>query len=654
MSKNLDGDQGLTGSNRGFFVTPKKIKLRMKIQTALRLGVGNVFVVVLYRLILKSGLYETILKKGVGYTESLFASPDPHSPCLVLDSKGLLDLADGLLAGRLPYFSHNTHDAGTPPDWFRSPINNRGLSDGELHWSRLNEFGSDVGDIKQIWEPSRFDWALVLARAFRVSNETKYFEALNDWAGDWTSKNPFNTGLNWKCGQEVGLRMLNVLLAAYLLQQLKTPSAGLVRFVTEHCSRIEPTLRYALAQDNNHGTSEAAALFIGGSWLQQLSTDRAVTRRAERWAEKGRFWLENRVNKLVAEDGSFSQNSLNYHRVLVDTLNFVEFCRRELKLEPFSADFNRRSRAAVEWLYQMIDGTSGDGPNLGANDGARLFVLSTTPYRDYRPSVQLGSVLFLGGKAYAEGPWDEVLAWLGLASEALPQAGIAKSSREFPNGGYCVVCPTPPAEGLAWGMLRLPQYRFRPSHCDGLHFDLWYKGKNILRDSGSYSYHSEEPWQSYFPSTSAHNTVEFDGRDQMPRLGRFLLGAWLTVDQHQPLVVKYGAQQCGASYRDYRDCLHKRTLFQEESHWRIVDEIQGRASKVALRWRLLPGVWQFEQGKLVGDLAKISVSCNQPIQQCTLVEGWESRHYLEKTKIPVFEIWIDRLPAIITTEIWLR
>lgn len=635
-------------------MTSKNNTLRMKIQTALRLGVGNIIVVVLYRLVLKSGLYEKILKKGVGYTEPLFNPSATQPPCLVRASKDLLDLADGLLEGSLPYFSHSTHHAGTPPEWFRSPINTRGLSDGELHWSRVNEFGSDVGDIKQIWEPSRFDWALVLARAFRVSGETKYFQALNDWACDWTRRNPFNIGLNWKCGQEVGLRMLTILLAAYLLQQIKTPSAGLVRFVTEHCSRIEPTLRYSLAQDNNHGTSEAAALFIGGSWLQQLSTDRAVTRRAERWADKGRFWLENRVKKLVAEDGSFSQNSLNYHRVLVDTLNVVEFWRRELRLEPFSADFGRRSRAAVEWLYQMIDDTSGDGPNLGANDGARLFVLSTTPYRDFRPSVQLGAVLFLGGRAYSAGPWDEALAWLGLASEALPKAGIARSSREFTNGGYCVVCPTAPAQGLAWGMLRLPQYRFRPSHCDGLHFDLWYQGKNLLRDSGSYSYHAEEPWQSYFSSTSAHNTVEFDERDQMPRLGRFLLGAWLTIDQYQPLAVTNGAQQCSASYRDYQGCRHKRTLIQEESRWRIVDEIEGRASKATLRWRLLPGVWQFDQGQLVGDLAKISVSCNQPTQKSALIEGWESRHYLEKTKIPVFEIWIDRLPAIITTEIWLR
>ena len=37
--------------------------------------------------------------------------------------------------------------------------------------------------------------------------------------------------------------------------------------ITLHLVRIAATLPYAIAQDNNHGTSEAAALFIGGAWL---------------------------------------------------------------------------------------------------------------------------------------------------------------------------------------------------------------------------------------------------------------------------------------------------------------------------------------------------------------------------------------------------
>src|SRR3546814_4964922 len=78
-------------------------------------------------------------------------------------------------------------------------------------------------------------------------------------------------------------------------------------------------MSYAVAQANNHATSEAAALFIGGSWLAANGS-----RAGESLVRRGRQHLEKQVARLVEEDGSFSQYSLNYHRVLLDTLSIVE------------------------------------------------------------------------------------------------------------------------------------------------------------------------------------------------------------------------------------------------------------------------------------------------------------------------------------------
>src|SRR3546814_7985904 len=86
-------------------------------------------------------------------------------------------------------------------------------------------------------------------------------------------------------------------------------------------------MSYAVAQANNHATSEAAALFIGGSWLAANGS-----RAGESLVRRGRQHLEKQVARLVEEDGSFSQYSLNYHRVLLDTLSIVEIWRRHLDL----------------------------------------------------------------------------------------------------------------------------------------------------------------------------------------------------------------------------------------------------------------------------------------------------------------------------------
>ena len=106
---------------------------------------------------------------------------------------------------------------------------------------------------------------------------------------------------------------MHLAMAALVLGQTRQAGPALRDLIHLHLQRIAPTLSYAIGQDNNHGTSEAAALFIGGSWLQTLGLPAGA-----RWAALGRRWLENRAVRLIGEDGSFSQYSLNYHRVMLD------------------------------------------------------------------------------------------------------------------------------------------------------------------------------------------------------------------------------------------------------------------------------------------------------------------------------------------------
>ena len=46
----------------------------------------------------------------------------------------------------------------------------------------------------------------------------------------------------------------------------------------------------------------------------------------------------------------------------------------------------------------MIDPASGQTPNLGANDGALIFPLSSNPINDFRPTVQAAARAFLADK----------------------------------------------------------------------------------------------------------------------------------------------------------------------------------------------------------------------------------------------------------------
>lgn len=631
-------------------------KLTLLLPTLLRLGPSNITTVALYRMAVRSRLAEQWMVPGTGYEGPFFSGVSACQTKLptTCSTAATVRSAEELLEGYLTYFSREKFHTGSPPDWFLNPFEGGKISVFSRHWSRIDDFTSGIGDIKTVWEASRFDWSILLARACRLTGEARYLNTLNDWMSDWTRQNPLNLGPHWKCGQETGIRLQQVLLTAFLLGQHKTPLSPLIRFVTEHCRRIEPTIRYAMAQDNNHGTSEAAALFVAGAWLASVGESPDIRHQGDIWRTTGRRWLENRLARLVADDGSFSQYSLNYHRVLVDTLNLVEFWRSELLQDKFSKEFYRKAKAAVEWLYQMTDTVSGDAPNLGANDGARLFVLSSTEYRDYRPSVQLGTVLFLGEKAYPAGTWDESLFWLGLSAKLGNKQDFNRQSKLFPEGGYALIRSTETAGQQPWGIVRSPNFRFRPGHADALHFDLWHEGVNILRDSGSYSYNAGKPWRSYFGSTRAHNTVQFDERDQMPRLGRFLQGAWLRMSHASEVVREKGRLSWSGAYTDYMGCRHQRTIISDGRRWRITDEIAGFKSNAVIRWRLMPGKWWMQGTKCIGDLAELNITCSRDLSRCELTSGWESRHYMEKSQLPVFEAQVNAGPATLTTEIILR
>ncbi|MNZ98812.1 hypothetical protein D3C78_1181140 [compost metagenome] len=49
---------------------------------------------------------------------------------------------------------------------------------------------------------------------------------------------------------------------------------------------------------------------------------------------------------------------------------------------------------------------------------------------------------------------------------------------------------------------------------------------------------------------------------------------------------------------------------------------------------------------------RLSVAANVAIVRCELVEGWESRYYLEKTRLPVLEVEVATAGVLITEYHW--
>lgn len=590
-------------------------------RTYARLGPATIARVAAYRLGLKSGRHPVQRLAAPAAQPPFFRAVDAPRP--QVDPNRAWD-------DRLWWFGwHSAPLPDAPPDWFANPFSDAVQPDATLDWWRISDFGA--GDIKGLWELSRMDWAVAWATT-AACGDVSALERLNRWLADWAECNPPYKGPNWKCGQEASIRVMHLVAAAWVLGQDRTPEAGLVDVLRAHLQRIAPTMSYAIGQQNNHGTSEAGALFIGGSFLAGRDP------RADTWERKGRRWLEERAAALIEPDGSFSQYSVTYHRVMLDTYALAEAWRRHRGLPAFSDRLRARLFAATAWLRAMTDPETGDAPNIGANDGARLLQLTGTDYRDFRPSAQLAAALFQDEDAFGPGPWNAPLRWFGV-----PDGQRAKplQSTSFDDGGYHVL-----RTGQVMAVLRYPRFRYRPSQADALHLDLWHAGRNLLRDGGTFSYNVDGA--EWFGSTSAHNTVTFDERDQMLRIGRFLFGDWLRAETVRTVQTRGDAVSAAAGYTDEAGACHHRQVTLTTTGLTCVDTLSGSFRQAEFRWRLCPGDWVLEGDTLLGEGVFMTVKAEDEPLALVLGTTPESRYYQHRDQVPLLSVSLNNPGRIIT------
>lgn len=526
--------------------------------------------------------------------------------------------AESILKGDYLFFSSTKFTLGFDYDWVSNP--ETGFKyDISKHWSEINDYSSESGDIKYVWEKSRFSFLNTMIR-YDYHYDDDQSEFVFNEIESWIDKNPINMGPNYVCSQEMTIRCFNWIFALNYYKNSKNLTNNrflkIINTIYWHADHIYKNINFSkIAVRNNHAITECLGIYTFGLLFPCFPN-------SAKWKRNGKKWFQNEISYQVYNDGTFLQFSMNYHRVLVQLFTWAIQINKLNDL-PFSDDVYIKAKKSLSFLLSCMNEKNGMLPNYGANDGALFFKLGVQEFRDYRPQLEALSLSMGINWRYSS---SEEKYWFGL--ETTSGKLVVKDQRalnSFKNGGYYIVNDS---EDSSLTFIRCGSHRDRPSQADNLHLDLWIDGDNILRDAGSYKYNTNESDLNYFFGSKSHNTVTLGKNDQMLKGGRFIWYYW--------------TQTLGAELKEYKDkfifngqisafrqidnkAVHKREINKKKGKpvWQISDELIHNTN--------LPLVQYWHPSKSFFDKFEISAKTIDGSEIIPLIEeGYYSGLYGQK------------------------
>ncbi|GAA2143070.1 alginate lyase family protein [Nocardioides koreensis] len=518
--------------------------------------------------------------------------------------------ADRLVAGHWSLLGTPREDI-VRPDWFRDPVTGRRAPQDRLAFRINHRDEQETGNVKAVWELSRHHHLTVLATAWWLTSDDAYALLVDEQLRSWWAENPFLSGVHWTSGIELGVRLTSWVWVRRLLddwskvEDLFDTNEDALRQIWWHQHYLS-AFRSRGSSANNHVVAEEAGRLAAACAFPWYAESDA-------WREDASRRLQRELRANTFDSGVNRELATDYHRFVTE-LGLVAAVESEAVGHPLLVDTWALLAASLDAAAAMVDET-GRPPRQGDGDEGRALVL------DDPDAEPWGSLLGLGAALVDPRPWwPTTAASVGAVTTAalVPHRPVGMrrpetAPRAFPDAGMYLL-RTPAGDGPEiWcrcdggphGFLSIAAH----AHADALSVEVRHGGVDVLVDPGTYCYHGEPAWRSYFRSTLAHNTIEVDGTSQSVETGPFL---WSThTDGHvtgadigEHPVQTWTAHHTGYARLD-PTLRHTRTVTLDGStrSLAILDEVTGEASHgLRLAFHVGPEV----DVRLVGAAAELS------------------------------------------------
>lgn len=383
------------------------------------------------------------------------------------------------------------------------------------------------GDIKRVWDLNKHSHFVDLAKAFRTSLDSKYQTMIVNQFLDWNHRFPYMHGIGWQQPLIVAQRSINWIICYTLDAFPESLRTTLATSLFYHGKYLTENLEMSYTGNNsNHLIGDLTALHLIGLTLQKHD-----------WARNSLKMLLNEVRRQVYEDGVDYEQSSGYHRYVLEFLTLVWYANKQ------QPDLLTDVVSRMSGFLNDIAWGDGALPFLSDWDGAKVWV------RDHHRPVELYRL-----------------------------ARRASGSMAYHNAGYYILGGGPfhvifDCGPIGMGGKELATH----GHSDLLSFTMSVEGEPIVTDPGSGTYTENKEIRNYLRSTSGHNTVTIDDRDQCG-----LVGTWAVQRQPRPTLIKWqvGEEEdiVSGEHDGYRPVVHRREIRlskKPNATMRICDDILG-------------------------------------------------------------------------------
>ena len=147
--------------------------------------------VALHRVLLKFGIHPVQKVKNNQVIGIFFLYPTHE----LLNANSKVYSIDRIEKGFYPFSGEFVSFGSDIPNWHKNYFNNQESSFKNVDWWKISDFDDELGDIKTVWELSRFDWVVQLS-IIASTGKKEAIDLLNHRLNNWIKENPFYTGIN--------------------------------------------------------------------------------------------------------------------------------------------------------------------------------------------------------------------------------------------------------------------------------------------------------------------------------------------------------------------------------------------------------------------------------------------------------------------------